>query len=206
LDENGQPEYLTKGIGWKTPPTIGTVWPMVSGRLDIQFRYEMMRQAGESHNMAEMLATRSFPGLKTDSIFNEGRCNGNQFESCPQRGDWLREQAEAAGVSTTGKYHCSGLARFPGDPKAWVNDRADVLRVARENGMNVRGYVDYEAPEVEPTPDIPIADDLVQSEVDDIMDCNPGLRRGDVEEKVRELRTGVVDPNPLCVSDPVYDF
>jgi hypothetical protein len=164
-------------------------------------RYMAMRLDGESHNMAIVLASRQFPGVKTDSTFNEGRCNGNQFESNPARGDYYRRIAESAGVNVTGKTYLTSLAEFPGDPEAWISDRHDVLAVAERKGLRVEGAVNYTPPERAPLPDIEIAPDIIDREVDDIMAADPGQRRGDVAERVYELRTGRVDPNPLRVSD-----
>lgn len=164
--------------------------------------YMKMRFSGESHTMSELLASRSFPGIKTDAIFNEGRFSGEAGRiGMEQR--WLQEQAEAVGVSTTGKFYCRGLADFPGDPTAWVSDRGDVLRVAREKNMTVHGYVEHEGRQVEPAADVRIADDLVEGEVNEIMAECPGADREMVREEVFAVRTGGVDPNDLRVGD--YD-
>ncbi len=165
--------------------------------------YIECRENGCSVNLAACLASRSFPGIKTDSIFNEGRFSGeDQFAKCPAQGAWLRAQAEAAGVNTTGKYYLSGLASFPGDPTAWVSDRGDVLRVAEAKGLRIKdGYVTYEPGEAEPMPDVMIADDIVEREVDSLMIENPGARREDMREQVYALRSGGQDPNPLLVDD-----
>jgi hypothetical protein len=174
----------------------------ISRDFDVQVRYWQMRFRGQSHNLAEMLATRSFPGVKTDATFNHGRCNGNQFETHPALGDQYRRLADAAGVSTTGKFYSSGLADFPGDPTAWVSDRGDVLRVARLKGMRVRGDVEHDPGEREPMPDVPIAPEIVKGFVDDYMTQDTGERRADVEERFTRLLTGEVDDNPLLVQDP----
>lgn len=174
----------------------------ITNNFAIQMDYWKMRKNGESHRMAEMLATRSFPGIKSDAIFNEGRFSGEAGRiGVEQR--WLQEQAEAVGVSTTGKFYCRGLADFPGDPTAWVSDRGDVLRVAREKNMTVHGYVEHKGRQVEPNADVRIADDLVEGEVDEIMAECPDADRETVREEVFAVRTGGVDPNDLRVGD--YD-
>jgi hypothetical protein len=165
-------------------------------------RYLEMRLGGQSHKFAEMMATRSFPAIRTDSEYNKGRCNGNQFEAVPGLGNLLRKQAEAAGVSTTGKYYCHGLAEYPGDPEAWVGGRGDVLAVAKKKGMSVQGSVEYTHPERAPMADVEIADDLIQREVEQVMARDGGYRRGDVEENVRMLRSGAVDINGLLCREP----
>jgi hypothetical protein len=116
----------------------------VSPDWQTQVNYSRMRNLGESHAMAEMLALKTFPAVRgLDSDFNKGRCNGNQFEQTPGMGNLYRSMAEAAGVSTTGKQYMHGLAEFPGDPGAWVNGTGDVLRIAKERGFNVQGAVEY---------------------------------------------------------------
>lgn len=179
----------------------------VSPDFSVQVRYEVMRIRGESHNMAETLALRTFPATRTDREFNLGRCNGNQFEGKPGLGDHYRHLAEQAGVSTTGKYYQHGLASFPGDPTAWVSDKADVLRVAKEKGFKVSGQVEYDPGEREPEPDVVIADDLVEAMTDDIMDMDGGYRREDVREKSYNRLAGLDGAgSELLVSEPTADF
>ena len=80
-----------------------------------------------------------------------------------------------------------------------MSDRGDVLRVAREKNLNVMdGYVTHEAREVEPMADVPIADDLIDAEVADILDANPGVNPEEVRDHVYRLRSGQADPNPLA--------
>jgi hypothetical protein len=175
---------------------------LVSSDFATQVRYFEMRLKGESHKMAEMLATRSFPGLRTDSVFNEGRFSGTTLEKCPAHMAWLKAQAEAAGISVNGKYYLAGLADFPGDPTAWVGDRGDVIRVCEAKGLTIKeGMVDYKAHEREPMPDVVIGDDIVEREVNRTLVENPGANRDDVRDAVYALRTGASDNNPLLVDD-----
>lgn len=167
-------------------------YPRVSAHPEVQARYESMREGGESHRFAELIATRGFPGVRTDATFNAGRCNGNQFERTPGLGDHYRRLAERAGVSTTGKYYQHGLAEYPGDPEAWVSDRHDVLRVAREKGLQVHGAVEHTPPERATPGVVDIAPDLVARDVEAVL-ASEGGRREDVEERVRAVRTGAID-------------
>ncbi len=121
----------------------------VSDDFDTQVRYWQIRFKGESHAMAEMLATRSFPGLKgTDSVFMEGRkLGGQQFEGLPRyMGEQYVSQALAAGVNPAGKYYSGTLARFPGDPRAWITGLGDARRIAAERGIGLTGAVTVDAP------------------------------------------------------------
>jgi hypothetical protein len=175
--------------------------PRVSKDFGQQVRYWHMRMDGSRTTWPTCSPTTLFPGVRTDATFNRGRCNGNQFETHPELGDQYRRLADAAGVNTTGKHYCSGLADFPGDPTAWISDRGDVLRVAREKGYRVSGAVEYDPGEREPMPDVAIAPDIVDA-VDHYMENQPGERREDVVERLTELLTGQVDDEPPARPGP----
>lgn len=101
--------------------------------------------------------------------------------------------AEAAGVSTSGKLYLSGLASYPGDPTAWVSDGSDIRRVAREKNMTLEGSINQKGHEVEPTPPVDIAPDILERRVAMAMAQDPGQRIDDVRERERALATGQVD-------------
>lgn len=116
--------------------------------IDEQFyidHYCECREQGTSHVLAEMFALASPPMSNTDREFLEGRCNGNQFTGQEWVADRLKKQAEELGQSTTGKVYVSGLARFPGDPEAWVSGRGDVQRTLERRGWGSEGAVNVEA-------------------------------------------------------------
>lgn len=167
-------------------------------------RYAMMVAAGESHNMAEVLATRKFPGTRTDVEFNHSRCNGNQFEALPQLGDWYRAEAERHGVNPVGQFYHSGLADYPGDPTAWIGGRGDAIRVAKEKGLRLSGLVDYDPGDrgYIPPDDIPLGEDILRQSVEIELEANPDQRLEDVVEKCYQKRTGqLYDEKPLLVQD-----
>ena len=184
--------------------TFGQRFEMVrvSQDFDIQVRYWEMRLNGQSHNMAEMLATRTFPGARgTDRAFMQGRYHqtgGGQFAHLPAGSvqEYMRK-AEEAGVNPTGKWYSGGLARFPGDPRAWVDGLSDVKRVAEERGAEVSGAIDVRPPtdqEVVPRP-YRVASDLVQARVAEAIADNPDLGHGrkrlDLEEALTAKLSGV---------------
>jgi hypothetical protein len=55
-------------------------------------------------------------------------------ENDPDKFDQYKRQANAAGVSISGKSYESGLAAYPGDPDAWVKDNSDIKALAKQKG------------------------------------------------------------------------
>ena len=175
-------------------------FPKISVNPNVQARYERLRANGEAHGMAEVLATGCFPATKTDREFWSGRWEAGGGLH-PAEFEHHKALAEAAGVSVTGKVYCRGLADYPGDPTAWVGDRGDVLRVAKEKSLRVSGAVEYDPGEREPMRDAPLGADIIENEVRGIMAHHPDADPMEVTESVILRRTGQVDEQPLLVQD-----
>jgi hypothetical protein len=123
----------------------------------------------------EMLEARRGPGLLgTDNQFFTGRWS----EDAPH--PLYRQIAEQQGVSTTGKVYQGQLARFPGDPRAWVSGIGDVKRICESEGWGVEG-AGVNVPVSNKSNDVPDDDpheytpapDLVQNEIDRRLSENP---------------------------------
>ena len=160
----------------------------------IQAEYEAMRAAGESHNMAEMLALQQFPFTRDENqLLMKGYQSGEDFATDPETGNRYRKIAEAAGVSTTGKRYLSQLAAEPGDPMAWVGDASDVRRVAQLRNYQVRGVVNVDpVRDNEPEkPSVGVAEDIVEREVREVVKSDPGKasKLDQVREEVRDRLT-----------------
>jgi hypothetical protein len=110
------------------------------------FHYWDCRLAGSSPKLAEMLAIGQAPCANTDREFCEGRVdNSHIFGGGPlaeDTGNRLKKVAEAGGQNVKGKMYIGGLARYPGDPEAWVSDRGDVKRVIEKRGWRCQGSVE----------------------------------------------------------------
>lgn len=89
-------------------------------------------------------------------------------------GDHYRALARKAGIVTHGRQYMSGLARYPGDPEAWVGDRADVVRVAKKNNFSVEGMVSVKN-EREAPAEKGLAQDVAQRLVTQKLMQNPGM-------------------------------
>lgn len=167
--------------------------PPISSDPRVQAQYVMLRAEGLSHNLAEMFALQSPPQIAgTDSVFLEGHCNGNQFDGQEAVGEMYAAEAKAAGVDTKGKVYLGGLARYPGDPAAWVNGRGDVKRICEERGWGCRGAVSVKAAEPLDAPkETPLADDIVHDKVAEILGHLPERERPRVD--VQDLTEQVKD-------------
>jgi hypothetical protein len=148
--------------------------------------YDRCIANGCSPALAEMLAARKFPGVRgTDRAFLQG------LHAEEEDGTLLayRRDAEAAGVSTTGKKYISGLADRPGDPRAWVSGLDDVRSVLAERGWGCTGALSVPGDPVEPVAATPgvVASDLVAREVRERIEADPSLapRREALAHEVR---------------------
>lgn len=139
-----------------------------------------------------MLAEQKPPRGVSDCTFMHDSANGKQFAGQEHIGDHYRSIAEEAGQNTTGKKYLSGLARFPGDPEAWIDSRGDVERLAAKRGFGVEGTINIkpresiEAPKAS-CPDV--ADDILNYHTEVIASQHPDshmIDKQDLKEQVRE--------------------
>jgi hypothetical protein len=146
----------------------------------------------DAHRLADMLSSQRPPMSSSDREYMEGMLErqAREWNHSPHIGEFYESQAKAQGVDTTGKYYEAGLARFPGDGKAWITGKGDVLRVAAENGMSVTGAVTVKGREMEnPPEDTLVADDLVANRMLQRVEADPGLaHKKDLREVFEETR------------------
>jgi hypothetical protein len=94
-------------------------------------------EAASVRRLEEMFASGKPPAADTDREFLEG--TQNQFAGDEATALRLKKVAEAEGQSVTGKRYVGGLARYPGDPRAWVDGKADVRKYLEETGRGCEG-------------------------------------------------------------------
>lgn len=108
--------------------------------------YWECRARGTGPRLAEMFACAQPPQSKTDVEFLRG--SDQQFSQGPlaeQMGNFYKSVAESQGQCTKGKVYKSGLAIYPGDPRAWVSDRHEVQSLVEERNWASRGDVEHKA-------------------------------------------------------------
>jgi len=187
LRRNGEVKALASLIAWLNREGRVDGMPLIAESRTQQASYVAMRLDGQSHKLAEMLALGIAPALMTDNVFLQGHCNGNQFEQHPALGDYYARVAARHGQDTHGKVYLSGLAAFPGDPRAWISSRHDVQKLLTERGWGCEGAVNTRITKVAEPLNIPVAPDLVEEAVDDLIEREPEAaheNREDLAEKM----------------------
>lgn len=140
-------------------PVQLTGYPIIDPNPQIQNEYLRLRAHGESHNIAEMLATRSAPNSRSDADFFRGMGTldkqiGDDPHSMQQVVDGYRAATGGRNPNPNYSYQ-AGLAQFPGDPRAFVGGAGEIKRRAEELNVNVEGFVTHKASE-------PIVDPFTQ--------------------------------------------
>lgn len=170
---------------------------VISSNPHVQAHYEQCLKNGCSPKLAEALAFQQGPAMRTDATFMQGECNGKQFAKDPATGNRLKKIAKKAGVSVVGKKYMSSLARFPGDPEAWVSSRGEVEKVVRKRGWGCTGSVNVQARQDEPLKQKGVtrgvADHIIEAEVESIVAETPEIaptpkEKLDLKEKILSTR------------------
>lgn len=170
----------------------------ISDDPDVQKFYEKCRRAGEPHVASEMYALQQAPSASgVDNRFLAGTENGKQFAHAPWLGKAYKTISERLkpGCTGGGAVYKSGIARFAGDPRAWVKSSTDVKERAKALGRDVDGLVRYEAPVRDPKPPVPIAEDIVQSLVRAKVARDPSLAGS--KKKLANVRREVLERHTI---------
>jgi hypothetical protein len=147
----------------------------------------------DAARLMEMLETRSVPRIDTDSTFMSGH---------PRLGDKRDEKSLKSLIRQARKHgynpspndvYFSPIAAFPGDPKAFVSQaggKYQVKKRCQELGLHCEGAVNVKGAEVAPPkPDVPLAADLMNEAVVNMVRKDPGLKR----KPLRELQEAAID-------------
>lgn len=150
-------------------------------------------EPGDAERMAEILRTRRCPASAgTDTAFMEGYLTGHDDGLVGESAQPIREQyRKATGGYPAGKRYMSQLARYPGDPRAWVDSKADVKRICEEDNLNwvYSGKLIHEARPPETDPDdkpYEVAPDLINKRLAKAVELEPDLKHN--PKKLAEKR------------------
>lgn len=140
--------------------------------------YQQAIANGCSPRLAEMLAERRAPRANTDrEFFVDQRKLADQFGNDNVLHYYVNTARKHGGDPGQNDVYISQLARFPGDPEAFVppsGGRTHIKRVLEQRGWGCSGAVNVQRQEVEPEDYTPgLAPDIVESYVDDEIRLNP---------------------------------
>ena len=170
-------------------------------RAQIVSDYREMIKNGTAPKLAEMLALQQAPSLQTDTRWMTGEYNGRQFVDTPQMGENYHSMAKQAGVITDGAVYKHGLARFPGDPNAWVRSRADVLKICKERNLDCEGSVNHKSvDDGSPDPfDLPyeVSQDIVDDHILSAIEDNHDIQVDDIPAMREDLTKKLSGGNDL---------
>jgi hypothetical protein len=161
--------------------------------------YMKLRRAGNSHRFADMIACQRGPGLMTDSVF---------FAGIPKLAEQFRNDTQLQKVMKIAKSHGyqpnpndvyePGLARFQGDPEAFVppsGGRGYIKRLCEKRGWACNGAVkvQHRQPAKDPLENcVPLAEDLIQGHMRSAIQKDPSLRT-----KRKELRDKIIQTHGI---------
>jgi len=165
-------------------------------RLPVE-RQEVFTKAiadGSGYRFAQMLAVRRGPGVRTDATYYRGQGTlEQQFEGAPCGAlETLIASAKAHGYKPNiHDVYDAGLARFHGDPQAFVppvDARLHIRQVCEERGVACSGPVTVKRRELENPPEnCRLAPDIANEIVDYMIHENPELRyKADRRELLEE--------------------
>ena len=174
--------------------SVATDWPTVSNNPFVQAFYEVCRENGQSHNIAEICAFRQSPTLRTGTRWLAGQASHpfGEGEIGLKMEQAAVEHARRQGVNPEGKVFISQLCRegCAMDPEAWVSDADELKARLRERGWGaaefgikpraVEGPAQAEHYEV--------SDDLVDEELANVREEHPDVTPSEVEQLKADLK------------------
>ena len=154
-------------------------------------QYKLRTQARDELRLLDMLKSGRPPTGVSDCTFMKDTANGRQFNDCQHMGNYYKHITEREGGNTNGKKYLSGLARYPGDPEAWVDSRGDVERILTKRGWGCEGSINIKPREslTPPAPGPEVADDLLDKYTAQIASAQPSphlVDTDDLREQVKE--------------------
>lgn len=103
---------------------------------------------------------------------------------------WIAEIARSYGVNPEAASYFPQLARFPGDPEAFVTSRSEIRKLLEKRGWSASGIVEYEAKKERSAGPYEVSDDIVENHFSQMYSEEEirEMRPEDVAEKKNELK------------------
>ncbi len=157
--------------------------------------YLRNRRNGVSDSMAALIAMRKSPMPDTDDVFFSGLHHMGHQMCDEQAKNYINAHRKHTGRNPPeGAIYMPGLARFQGDPEAFVNrsdGRTYIKRLIESRGGTIdrEMNVTWNEPETDPFEgNVPLAEDLVRRQAAEDIKENPDLGRM-TKQEMRERIT-----------------
>ncbi|MGB9619166.1 MAG: hypothetical protein ACPL7K_01990 [Armatimonadota bacterium] len=130
-------------------------------------------------------------GIIGDSLRSED--NLLRYETDVGR-EYIAKLAKKHGVNPDAAHYFPQLARYPGDPEAFVSSRSEIRKLAEKRGWEVHGLAEY-VPQRDGASREPYrpADDLVELWTERELERHPERDRNEVREEVARKSAGNQD-------------
>lgn len=157
---------------------------LISDHVTRGAQYWMMRETGSTDKFAAMIALQSGPALSTDDTFFHGQKPlYDQFGSQKHLNRYLKVSKKLGFTPSPNSTYFSGLARFSGDPEAYVTraqGRSYIRKLCEKRGWACEGAVNVGAREPESDPLAPekckpLGEDIVRRRMRDAIRLNPEM-------------------------------
>jgi hypothetical protein len=142
--------------------------------------YELAIENGCSPRLAEMFAARRPPASRTDREFYAGRPKlDEQFKDPRILTNYVKRARKAGYKPNPNDVYLSQLARFPGDPEAFVSGgRNQIKRVLEKRGWGCEGIVDVKPAQYTPEPkEVPLNPKIIRDSACEMVRKNPDLAK-----------------------------
>lgn len=160
--------------------------------------YMRLRSEGQNHKWSAMCALQKGPVLSTDDTFFQGaKPLYDQFGSQKHLDGYLKASARHGFVPDKNAVYFPNLARFKGDPEAYVTraqGRAYIRNLLEKRGWSAEGGVNVKGRGPESDPLDPknckaLGEDIIRDRMGMMIAKNPDLKKVDR----RELRQQIID-------------
>lgn len=165
-----------------------STYQIISTNPRVQAFYVALRNKGESHNMAEICALRRAPGIETDDTFLAGFGTlADQFSGDEKQLQQRVNISEQHGYKpNVNDVYIHGLARFPGDPEAFVGHgkgKGHIKKLLEKRGWSADGAVKVKGRPSEPDDKPKLADSIGKQLGRRMVKKDPALLKVGVQER-----------------------
>jgi len=145
--------------------------------------------------MANKHSDKRNPKWCVNFITDSFRSRPNHWNDHPEDIKRIQGVARKYGINPEAAHYVPALARFPGDPEAFVSSKSEIKQLIERRGWKCEGVVEVDALKPSQPKPYEVADDIVEREVEEIVQREYGgkisqKKRRELFEQIKEKRSG----------------